>query len=206
MRPGCGQPECSEKLEGGHHGFRAASALLLVGGLIVRAASECHGDRGGVVPRGPRQRPRPRAAGGPWGRVSGRRRPSPAGRCVWLDATRRGESRRVHPGIACRCGVGTETAMTERPLTPSLHDIHFTVKASIPCSSGAGGVGSIPANSDAQHLSSFRRWRFKMKLSPFISPSRPAQGNQAVIAHTTSLRAPVPPILSGWGGLIYGIR
>ena len=29
------------------------------------------------------------------------------------------------------------------------------------------GVGSIPANSDAQHVPSFRRWRFEMKLSPF---------------------------------------
>jgi hypothetical protein len=35
------------------------------------------------------------------------------------------------------------------------------------CSSGAGGVGSNPANSDAQKLPSFRRWRFKMKLSLF---------------------------------------
>jgi hypothetical protein len=38
----------------------------------------------------------------------------------------------------------------------------------IPCSSGAGGVGSIPANSDAQNVPSFRRWRFEMKLSPFF--------------------------------------
>jgi hypothetical protein len=28
-------------------------------------------------------------------------------------------------------------------------------------------VGSIPANSDAQNVPSFRRWRFEMKLSPF---------------------------------------
>jgi hypothetical protein len=28
----------------------------------------------------------------------------------------------------------------------------------IPCSSGAGGVGSNPANSDAQNVPSFRRW------------------------------------------------
>jgi hypothetical protein len=38
--------------------------------------------------------------------------------------------------------------------------------ARIPRSSGAGGVGSIPANPDAQNLPSFRRWRFEMKLSP----------------------------------------
>ncbi len=30
----------------------------------------------------------------------------------------------------------------------------------------AGGVGLIPANSDAQNVPSFRRWRFAMKLSP----------------------------------------
>jgi hypothetical protein len=29
-------------------------------------------------------------------------------------------------------------------------------------------VGSIPANSDAQNVPSFRRWRFEMKLSPFF--------------------------------------
>ena len=29
------------------------------------------------------------------------------------------------------------------------------------------GVGSIPANSDALNVPSYRRWRFEMKLSPF---------------------------------------
>jgi hypothetical protein len=33
---------------------------------------------------------------------------------------------------------------------------------------GRDGVGSIPANPDAQHVPSFRRWRFEMKLSPFF--------------------------------------
>jgi hypothetical protein len=33
---------------------------------------------------------------------------------------------------------------------------------------GAGGEGSIPANSDTQNVPSFRRWRFEMKLSPFF--------------------------------------
>jgi hypothetical protein len=33
--------------------------------------------------------------------------------------------------------------------------------------SGAGGVSSILATSDAQNVHSFRRWRFEMKLSPF---------------------------------------
>ncbi len=38
-----------------------------------------------------------------------------------------------------------------------------------PAPLGAGGVGSIPANSDAQqNVPSFRRWRFEMKLSPFF--------------------------------------
>ncbi len=39
--------------------------------------------------------------------------------------------------------------------------------------SGADGVGSIPANSDAQNVPTFRRWRFEMKLSPFFLPTRP---------------------------------
>jgi hypothetical protein len=37
-----------------------------------------------------------------------------------------------------------------------------------PAPLGAGGVGSIPANSNAQNVPSFRRWRFVMKLSPFF--------------------------------------
>ncbi len=39
------------------------------------------------------------------------------------------------------------------------------------------GVGSIPANPDAQNVPSFRRWRFEMKLSPFYSYSRVAQSS-----------------------------
>ncbi len=35
------------------------------------------------------------------------------------------------------------------------------------CSSGASGVGSIPTNSDAQNVPSFRRRRLEMMLSPF---------------------------------------
>jgi hypothetical protein len=41
-------------------------------------------------------------------------------------------------------------------------------KTGIPFSSGAGGVGSISANSDAQNVPSFRRWRFEMKISPLL--------------------------------------
>ncbi len=41
-----------------------------------------------------------------------------------------------------------------------------------PAPLGAGGVGSIPANSDAQNVPSFRRWRFEMKLSPFFCDRR----------------------------------
>jgi hypothetical protein len=40
-----------------------------------------------------------------------------------------------------------------------------------PAPLGAGGVGSIPANSDAQTVPLFRRWRFEMKLSPFLVQS-----------------------------------
>ncbi len=42
-----------------------------------------------------------------------------------------------------------------------------------PAPLGAGGVGSIPANSDAQNVPSFRRWRFEMKLSPCDWASEP---------------------------------
>jgi hypothetical protein len=35
-------------------------------------------------------------------------------------------------------------------------------RAGIPCSAGAGGVGSIPANSDALNVPSFSRWRFEV--------------------------------------------
>ena len=42
------------------------------------------------------------------------------------------------------------------------------VRAVIPCSSGAGRQGSIPAISDAQNVPAFRRWRFEMKLSLFF--------------------------------------
>jgi hypothetical protein len=37
-----------------------------------------------------------------------------------------------------------------------------------PAPLGAGGVGSIPANSEAQNVPSFRRWQFEMKFSPFF--------------------------------------
>jgi hypothetical protein len=45
-------------------------------------------------------------------------------------------------------------------------------KAGISCFSGAGGVGSIPANSDELNVPSFRRWRFEMKLSSFLYHKR----------------------------------
>ncbi len=37
-----------------------------------------------------------------------------------------------------------------------------------PAPLGSGGVGSIPTNSDAQNVPSFRRRRVEMKLSPFV--------------------------------------
>ncbi len=42
------------------------------------------------------------------------------------------------------------------------------IKAGIHCISGAGCVGSIHAISYAQHMPSFRHWRFKIKLSPIF--------------------------------------
>ncbi len=54
--------------------------------------------------------------------------------------------------------------------------LHFAMPAvaerlrlAYPAPPGRAGVGSIPANPDAQNVPSFRRWRFEMKLSPFLS-------------------------------------
>jgi hypothetical protein len=56
--------------------------------------------------------------------------------------------------------------------SPRLQCTHWPTVAewsrrTYPAPLGAGGVGSIPANSAAQNVPSFRRWRFEMKLSPF---------------------------------------
>jgi hypothetical protein len=44
-----------------------------------------------------------------------------------------------------------------------------------PAPLGAAGVGSIPADPDAQNVPSFRRWRFEMKLSPLGLLRRPEE-------------------------------
>jgi hypothetical protein len=64
----------------------------------------------------------------------------------------------------------------------------YLVKVGIPCSSGAGGVGSIPANSNALSVPSFRRWRFEMKLSPPLI---------VILNHENNL-----PMNPGQGGLL----
>ncbi len=46
------------------------------------------------------------------------------------------------------------------------------------------GVGSIPTNFDAQHVLSFRRWRFEMKLSPF-TPEPCAQRRNQRLSQST---------------------
>ena len=63
-----------------------------------------------------------------------------------------------------------------------------------PAPLGAGGVGSIPANPDAQNVPSFRSRRFEMKLSPFLAAnvSQPYHHKQAgpwdmhAFTHTTN--------------------
>ena len=47
--------------------------------------------------------------------------------------------------------------------------IRYRVRYRSAISSGAGGVGSIPANSNVQNVPSFRRWLFEMKFSPPFS-------------------------------------
>ena len=73
------------------------------------------------------------------------------------------------PGLTARllCSQVTGVSLPFVLAHPSLPAVAELVKADIPCSPGAGGVGSIPANSDAQNVPSFRRWRFEMKLSTF---------------------------------------
>ena len=46
--------------------------------------------------------------------------------------------------------------------------INERLRRAYPAPLGRAGVGSIPANPDAQNVPSFRRWRFEMKLSPFF--------------------------------------
>jgi hypothetical protein len=42
------------------------------------------------------------------------------------------------------------------------------LRRAYPALTEQAGVGSIPANPDAQNVLSFRRWRLEMKLSPFF--------------------------------------
>jgi hypothetical protein len=41
------------------------------------------------------------------------------------------------------------------------------------------GVGLIPANSDALNVPSLRRWRFEMKLSPFLLYTQPKNSKKS---------------------------
>jgi hypothetical protein len=75
------------------------------------------------------------------------------------ERQRRGDTRRRAPGTAK--GAQHFTKYTSPPLA-------WLAKAGIPSSSGAGGVGLFPANSDTQKVPCFRRWRFEMKHSPFL--------------------------------------
>jgi hypothetical protein len=42
------------------------------------------------------------------------------------------------------------------------------LRRAYPAPMGRAGVVSIPANPDARNVPSFRRWRFEMKISPFL--------------------------------------
>ncbi len=58
------------------------------------------------------------------------------------------------------------------------------------------GVGSIPANSDAQDVPSFRRWRFEMKLGLFFL-TKQKQNKQLKGGHR-SLLVNCPVSVSSW--------
>jgi hypothetical protein len=69
--------------------------------------------------------------------------------------------------------AGASAAATGISLTKSENAKRSSLvgEGGIPCSSEAGDVGLIPANSDAQNAPCFRRWQFEMKLrllSPFF--------------------------------------
>jgi hypothetical protein len=66
-----------------------------------------------------------------------------------------------------------------------------------PAPLGAGGVGSIPDNSDAQHVPSFRRWRFVMKLSPFFFTTGGICLFDPHVFRHSSPRRPTPPWPAG---------
>jgi hypothetical protein len=74
--------------------------------------------------------------------------------------------------IGARDGEPTDRGSGSR--LPSACGDSLGLVPGIPCSSGAGGVGSI--NSDAQNVPSFRRWGFKMKVSPWIRCVRTVTG------------------------------
>ncbi len=67
-----------------------------------------------------------------------------------------------------------------------------------PCSTGAGGVGSIPAKTDAQNVPSFRRWRFEMKLSPFFASADFWSSMVAVVAVMEDMGVVLCFVLWGW--------
>jgi hypothetical protein len=86
----------------------------------------------------------------------------------------RGGGRLTTCGQVTACGAPPHSAPTSASSPPfvTLTTLALQLrwrKARIPCSSGTGGVGSIPANPDAQNVPSFRRWRFEMKLSPIAA-------------------------------------
>jgi hypothetical protein len=85
--------------------------------------------------------------------------------CVCITALRRDINHKLSITILQYQAV--IIIITMNTLCINLQQYQYNV-ARIPRSSGAGGVGSIPANPDAQNVPSFRRWRFEMKLSPFI--------------------------------------
>jgi hypothetical protein len=79
----------------------------------------------------------------------------------------------LREGRSCRA-AGEAGSCSPCVTEPQLLQKNFSQLAewsrrTYPAPLGAGGVGSIPTNSDAQNVPSFRRWRFVMKLSPFFS-------------------------------------
>ncbi len=83
---------------------------------------------------------------------------------------RRGRPRGGLGGAGSAAPAGATPASSALPYKAPKYSCYEAVaewsRRTYPAPLGAGGVGSIPGNSDALNVPSFRRWRFGMKLSP----------------------------------------
>jgi hypothetical protein len=107
-------------------------------------------------------------------------RRSPCGPCPWRAGlpVLRGPARTrcATHSLACSSWCNRRPVQLTSPVVPTagpprslcMPALAERLRRAYPAPLGRAGVGSIPANPDAQNVPSFRRWRFEMKLSPFF--------------------------------------